>query len=315
MLDRSPLGWLRERDIDLLFCCELHFDGPLRRWLAERLDASNVPFRGAWVSHAELEGESDLVVAWKDESGVILALIENKIAAAFQPDQAGRYSKRAARWRSEPGIARVVTMLLAPEEYLSRPGAGGFDLKLSYETVSDVLQGALDPRSLFLEQALNAGIEAYRRGYVPEINDQVTAIWDACWQVAEQVAPKLRFRRPGEKPGRSSLIYFREADGCERSRNAVVVYKAERGQADLQFKGISPSTLSKAVDGLLQDGMNVVKAGQSSSIRISVPLVDFRADSSTQLDRIEHGLLACERLRAFFTQHRTSILAGVPTDR
>lgn len=24
MLDRSPLGWLRERDIDLLVCCELH---------------------------------------------------------------------------------------------------------------------------------------------------------------------------------------------------------------------------------------------------------------------------------------------------
>jgi hypothetical protein len=88
-----------------------------------------------------------------------------------------------------------------------------------------------------------------------------------------------------------------------------VVYKAERGQADLQFRGVPQLVLSDAVNDLLLDGMDVVKASGSSSIRISVPIVDFRAEPCSQVGGIEEGILACERLRAFFAQHR-QILAG-----
>ena len=95
---RSPFSWLRERDIDLLLCAELYACGGLKNLLACRVGYPNSEFWRAWVSHAEGDGESDLVVAFETKDGLVLALVENKIAAPFQPEQAQRYAARAQRW-------------------------------------------------------------------------------------------------------------------------------------------------------------------------------------------------------------------------
>jgi hypothetical protein len=69
LLGRAPHGWLRERDIDLLLCAELH--------------VTSGRFSGAWVSEADADGESDLVLASDGDGGHLIALIQNKVAAAF----------------------------------------------------------------------------------------------------------------------------------------------------------------------------------------------------------------------------------------
>lgn len=60
LLKRSSYAWLRERDIDLLLCAELHVPGALRHKFEEVLGVGDVTFEGAWVSLAELEGENPL---------------------------------------------------------------------------------------------------------------------------------------------------------------------------------------------------------------------------------------------------------------
>jgi hypothetical protein len=87
---RSPFSWLRERDIDLLLCAELHACGGPKNLLASRLGYPDSEFSGAWVSHAEHDGESDLIAAFETKDGLVLALVENKIAAPFQPEQGQR---------------------------------------------------------------------------------------------------------------------------------------------------------------------------------------------------------------------------------
>ena len=195
LLERLPFAWLRERDVDLLLCSELHAETCVTRFVASRLGVRG-DCLGAWVSLGELEGESDLVIAWGAPSRLHLALVENKIAASFQPDQAGRYLARANRWRSESNVASVCTVLIAPADYMTREGANLFDARITYEELAECARAEGDRRSKFLADALFGGVEAYRRGYSPEPNDQVSAVWEAIWHAAQGTAPRLNMQRP-----------------------------------------------------------------------------------------------------------------------
>lgn len=309
---RSPFSWLRERDIDLLLCAELYARGGLTNLLASRVGCPDFEFSGAWVSHAESDGESDLIVAFQTEKGSALALVENKIAAPFQPEQALRYVARAQRWLTSDRIARVVTVLVAPGGYMSRPGAETFEVKIPYEDLSKVLREENDPRSRFLAEALEAGVEALRRGYVMTPDDAVTRMWQACWKLSLKVAPKLNLNEPGLKPGRSNWLYFRDAEGLSDLdwRRAVVVYKGERGHVDLQFGGTSTSQLMQRSQGILQPSMKVVPAAKSASIRVNVPIIDFSRAPEDQRQLIIEGLAASELLRSFFVLHREKLLSS-----
>jgi len=104
LLARAPFSWLRERDIDLLVCAELHAKGALMRLSESRIGAPDAEFVGACVSHTEIAGESDLIVTFSAEDGRAVALVENKIAASFQPDQAKRYAARAQKLSGSKGV-------------------------------------------------------------------------------------------------------------------------------------------------------------------------------------------------------------------
>ena len=309
-IEREPLGWLRERDIDLLVCAELHADGALARLFADRANIIDARFAGAWVSHAEIEGESDLVACWETSRGRALALIENKIAATFQPDQAARYRLRALRWASAVGVSQVSTMLIAPAAYMTRETASDFDVGLTYEDMDEVLRGEGDGRSIFLASALAAGVTRYRNGYVANPDEQVSAAWAALWSEACRLTPELQMARPSPKPGQSTWIYFRGPSGFSVSdrKRAVVVYKAERGQADLQFSSTLAQHLEERAAELMDDTMSVAQAAKSACIRITVPPIDFRKPIEEQFEAVGEGLRACERLRQFFLAHRGRVL-------
>jgi hypothetical protein len=144
---RRPFVWLRERDIDLLFCGELHAKGDVAKLLAAKLGDPSAAFENAWVSVAEQSGQSDLVVALSGAKGRLVALIENKIAADFQPDQAARYRARAASLIGAG--AHVVTVLVAPDDYYRREGSQDFEVAISYEDIAATARESGDLRSVF----------------------------------------------------------------------------------------------------------------------------------------------------------------------
>ncbi|UQR61657.1 PD-(D/E)XK nuclease family protein [Bradyrhizobium sp. C-145] len=302
---RSPFSGLRERDIDLLLCAELHARRGLANLLARRAGCPGSPLAGAWVSHDENDGESDLVMAFETEDGLVLALAENKIAAPFQPEQGLRYAARAQRRSTTEGISRVVTVLIAPDGYMSKSGAEAFEVRIPYEELSAPLREENDPRSQFLADALEAGVEALRRGYIMTPDAAVSGMWQACWKISRQVAPKLNFNEPGLKPRLSTWFHFKDAEGLSQLdwSRVVVVYKAERGHVDLQFGSTTAAELSLRSDRILQSSMKVERAAKSASIRVRVPIVDFAQAPEEQHQAIVEGFAACELLRSFFVMH------------
>lgn len=193
---------------------------------------------------------------------------------------------------------------------MGRPGAEVFDERITYEEVAAVLRAEKDLRSTFLADALVAGIEAYRRGYVMIPDVDVSNMWTACWNVALEIAPMLRFQKASPKPGLSTWLYFRKADGFSKDdlKRAEIVYKAGRGQVDLQFSGTAAGALARRAEGILDSTMKVVQANKSASIRIFVPEIDFRGSANTQEAAITEGFKACERLRMLFVEHRARLL-------
>ncbi|MCK1739303.1 hypothetical protein IVA80_00030 [Bradyrhizobium sp. 139] len=199
------------------------------------------------MSHDENDGETDLIVPFETKDGLVLALVENKIAVPFQPEQGLRYAARAQRWSTKEGISRVVTVLIAPNGYMSRPGAEPFEVRILYEELSAALREENDPTSRFLADALEVGVEALRRGYVATPDATVSGMWQACWKISCEVTPKLNFNKPRLKPRLSTWFHLKDAEGLSDLgwSRVVVVYKAERGYADLQFGTLrSPSSRS-----------------------------------------------------------------------
>jgi hypothetical protein len=195
-------------------------------------------------------------------------------------------------------------MLVAPAAYFRRPGAELFETHVSYEDLALAARREGDRRSAFFAQALEGAVETYRRGWVAVPDEVVSDVWHACWEVACQTAPDLNFERPGPKPGRSTWFYFHGATGFGARARAVVIYKAERGRADLQFKGVPAAVLQRLLAGVLETGMGVVPTGKSSSVRVAVPPVYFGGSAETQRPALATGLAACERLRRFFVEQQ-----------
>lgn len=306
LLNRSPIGWLRERDIDLLLCSELCVEGALRDHFAAVWGKTQLDYERSWVSHNDFDGESDLVIAFSESGSPMILLVENKIAASFQPDQTLRYCARAKRWEETIPGASVQTVLIAPEDYFSRTGSEVFNHHISYQEIMSVLTASTDPRSIFLSRALQDGIDAYRQGYVAIPNEAVSDIWTTIWRLAGTETPMLRMSKPNPKPGGSTFIYFRQASGFSAIdvRRATVVLKAAHGNADLQFRNTDPADLEKAVAKLMEPDMTVTKAAKSASIRINVPKIDFGRPADDQIEKIKECLMQAERLRMFFTDNQ-----------
>lgn len=317
--NRLPMSWLRERDVDLLLCSELHCDGgPLRALFVGDWNNGIAEFDGAWVSYVDSEGEADLVAAFKSGAKSLVLLIEDKIDAEFQPEQPERYHRRAQRWAADslPG-ATVETVLFAPADYLGNAGSELFDRQISYEEVIAALSESFDPRTRFLAQTLKNGIEAQKQGYKPLYDDTATQVWNAIWEIANAVTPQLRMRKPPRRPAGSSFIYFPEAEGlatAEIRRRAKIVYKPAQsfGNADLQFSNTLEETLRTAVGGALDADMSVAAAEKSTSVRIKIPIVDFGKSPEGQEEAIGQGLRAAERLRLFYIEKQPLALLPAP---
>ncbi|MBM4387545.1 MAG: PD-(D/E)XK nuclease family protein [Deltaproteobacteria bacterium] len=116
--DRFPskVQYVAERDIDLLLLEELNVSPVFSFWLFQQThsESTNAPScNGAWhsVTHPQF-GESDLIVVYENEFAI---LMENKIDALAQPEQASRYRKRGEMGCRDGLWQRFLTCIVAPE--------------------------------------------------------------------------------------------------------------------------------------------------------------------------------------------------------
>lgn len=311
-----------ERDIDLLLVEELRCSESFRRWfLAEAMG------RGQWRKPSVLQvrhsvsgdgkhaGETDIEVSLTTNGVKVVLLIEDKIDAPFQRDQAERYRLRAAELVEQGRCAQARTVLVAPARYIGF-GPTGFDVDVSYEDVMSYFKRQAQGKS---ERALRSGhradvlkqaIEQQRRGTPLKPHAALTMFWSDYYALARTKAPLLKMERPGKKPLNSTWVSF------NRSIPRVVGlplcelwHKWPYGRVDLQFSGLSARSdaVTQIIDPLMGPGMIPRKAGKSLALSIAVPELDGTAEFPPQREAALQGLSAALRLRKWYVEHATDL--------
>jgi hypothetical protein len=147
-----PIERMYERDVDLLLAEELDVNPAFANHIKSFTKFAGEPATVAefWVSKSNNLGESDLVVVYQRSDGSRFALlIEDKVDASLQPDQAARYRMRAERERSKGMYTDFEVVLCAPAFYLENHGnLDVFDRRITFEQLADFLD-ASDRRSKY----------------------------------------------------------------------------------------------------------------------------------------------------------------------
>lgn len=298
-LDLLQIAGVSERDIDLLLLEEFIASSLFARWFLLQIgdDAhANYDVVGAQRSVTESAGESDILIMLRSGAHTKYLLIENKIAAAFQPKQAERYQERGRAYQDQGLCGAYSTVLVAPSSYLGDSlDHHGFDTVLSYEDVLSWFaeNDALGHRARYKKALLTSAISKAKYGYQPVEDAPVTDFWRGYWQLATEVAPELEMREPVSKPSRAGFIYFQPSI---LPPGVAVVHKLRHGFLDLQFAGLGRqlSKIRREFGDKLLPGMVIAQAAKSGVIRQEVPIFDT---ARTFVQQAENARICLEQAR------------------
>ena len=186
-----------ERDVDFMLLEEFASSPDFLRWFVRktaRIRLGEHPFLSAARSVTTSSGESDLEIAVTDPKGnVHYLLIENKVAASFQPRQAERYQERGDMYVTQGECGAYTTVLVAPRHYLGEePQRFGFHAVLSHEDVRSWFAGrtGIGERAIVKQTLLSAAIDKAERGYQPVEDRPVTEFWRSYWALASRIGSK-----------------------------------------------------------------------------------------------------------------------------
>ena len=289
-----------ERDIDLLMLEEFVASPAFAAWFfAAATGADLAVDRCVSAKHSarDASGESDLVIPLLARDGRPVALvIENKIGAPLQPEQAVRYVQRVDRSRAEHAGDDALLCIAAPGAYFGdADDTKGFGSRVTYEAMLDWFNEVADlgARAAVKTALLRAAIEKATTGWSRTADASVNAFWDGYWRMCCALAPSLNMRKPDGVPSRSTFVGFSAA---RVPRPARVWHKMTHGRVDLEIPGIAPQlgALRTMLAGV--EGVEVVTAGKSAAVRIHVPKLDLARPVDAQEPEVRAAFEAAERL-------------------
>lgn len=297
------LASIAERDIDLLLVEELTVNPEFGDWFSSRVFGRAV-FKealGTWhsVTDAAL-GESDLLFLFRNEDdGRVAVLIENKIDAVAQPQQAARYRQRGEKGVLAQDWDTFVTCVVAPKQYLSAGNqTDGYDTQVTYQEILSffVSRRSRDRRFAFKGQVVLEAIEKNRRGYVAEISESMTAyVRDYC-RLAAALVPECRVQEAKPRPAGSTWVQYRP-DALPK--NVTVFHQLTAGHVKLFVNGAAAEAeqvLAPFKDVLPAD-VEAGAVGKSVAFSVVVPkLAPLDKTVATEQVTVEQGILAVRRL-------------------
>ena len=254
-------------------------------------------------------GEADLIVVYTNSERKRTAiLIEDKLRAAFQPEQPERYAERG-----RAGLGKewetYWTCLVAPKTYINR--GHDFDAAVSLESVVDLFARADERRREFKVRVLQEAIRKCETNGVQVVDPVMTAFRERYFAYFQDFfrdewrSSRIKTRPPA--PTYSGDTWF-EVRSAELPRGAYINYKSTMGAVDLTF----PNTNVAALEGMslcLEEGMTPVQTSKSAAIRITVsPIRNFN-DFDGEHTKVEEGLIAVRRLLDFYNREKARFQA------
>lgn len=290
-----------ERDIDLLLLEEFIASRNFCNWFLTQigLDDSKTLVEAS-RSVVTPNGESDIELVFVDDHGKSRVLIENKVDAAFQPNQPERYKERAQEYFRAGEYVHVKTILMAPDSYYgSETEDYGFDQELTYESVADwfVNSDSVDTRKEYKLKMLHEAISRGKIGWKLTPHENVSVFWGKYWELAEDIAPHLAMPLPKKGiPAGSHFVTFSPAILPD---SISLVHKVAYGHVDLQFSGMGDklAEIESRYRSALESNMRIEKAAKSAVIRIRIETVDMTtSDFSDANEVIKLGIQAANQL-------------------
>lgn len=306
MSERVEIAGVCERDIDLLMLEEFHASPGFRSWFLERAlhtAPGSATYVGAKRSVTHSSGESDLEVSFVDAEGRRMRLmVENKVGAGLQAEQAARYRVRGASYVSSGSCDVFATVIVAPGRYFGETqGSKGFDARIAYEDLLDWYINAdeLGERRNYKASLLRSAIAKGTLGYQPDLDDITSRFWHDYWELARKHAPELEMPEPGSKPAGAGFIWFRPPS---LPKGMSICHKVNRGYVDLQFPAMGDrlNELHARYGALLDGDMQIVRATKSAAVRLLVPALDSNKQTDGQAQLVVQGLRQAARLLRWF---------------
>ena len=176
---------INEPDIDPLMADAIRLNHQFRDWWVSKLVPDlhlekiiivkpNFTREIEAASHqSKPSRETDLHMVFQDDRGSKHAILtESKIDAPPGPNQAEDYAKYA-EWGKENRLWKsAVTVLIAPEGYLTRPISNAYDRIISYEEVAERAESS---GLQALSEHLLAGIKRYQHTGEPRNPDEIVS--------------------------------------------------------------------------------------------------------------------------------------------
>jgi hypothetical protein len=301
---------VKEKEIDFLIAEEFASSSSFITLFLDNFEEYNSQnFKVVQInrSHTDSYGESDIEVFLKNKEGFCLAiLIENKVSAQFQDNQLLRYQKRGNSYLEQGICDDFKTILVAPKDY-SHKEITEIDIRIDYEDLVNWFDENIknDIRYKFKKALLIRALERATLGYQRIEDEQVTRFWNDYWQHANQVAPILNMPEPGKRPSGSTFIYFAPADFPS---GLSLVHKVSKGAIDLQIAGLAKHIGSFRTEYVsnFNNEYKIIKAGNSISVRSSVPVIDLQKSVSEQEKNVRLSLETALELYEWFAENRDS---------
>ncbi len=283
--DILPVEAIQERDVDLILLEEFSTDNTFCEWFISELQLPKIVYNlGAWRSITDYGlGETDVLFSYQSEKDRVYVMIENKLDASFQDNQADRYLERASKYIEDGLCDSTYTVLVAPGLYCENQNE--FESFVTYEQVSDWLASVGSKRSLFKARLIQIASEKLRRGYQPVNSESVQAFWFSYWKYKEQRFPEFQMKEPKIVPHNSDwpLITIKELPDIKFR------HKLKQGNVDATFHGFVGDLEFRLKEDLPAE-FQLEKHNSNFSIRVFSGEIDRTKDFLTQEKLVAKGL-------------------------
>lgn len=279
-----------ERDMDFLFMRKLVQDKEfVRKFFLNSNELSNERYNSAEftvekVAHSVMteDGESDIEAVLSIEGKKVALLIENKIDAVAQPEQASRYVIRGRKAKARGDYDEFHIFIIAPNDYLSSNAeAKKYANRISYEDIRDSMNDEYE-RAVISYALSDANIVRLPRNAV------VTAFWDKIYDYLDENYPDVfqvhghrGLERSGE-PGQWISMT------CAKPYSIQI--KSDRGYVDLEIGGYAEkfAQFSKDNKKLIDEKRLYVRtASKSLAIREYIQTIDFLQPFDSQIEYLK----------------------------
>jgi len=217
-------------------------------------------------------------------------LIEDKIDAIAQQEQASRYIERGNKGVANGDYDEYFLFVVAPKIYLdTNDEASKYPYCISYEEILRYFDSKDDNRSAFKASQIRQAIYKKESGYQPVVHYGVSDFWEKYVAYQQENHPELMLvSSAGKKGSAASWPRYRT-----QIKGLYILHKSEFGYVDLTFE--SAKERISQIDDMIKNsfgcyekiGASIVVTGKSVALRMTAPILDFKLPFEEQKSKVK----------------------------